>query len=140
MMIGKPGSPNRRESHGDGASIVVRGWESQPHGEGRQVIRWPGREGMRDAERQHDPRHPRGITGELDAWKTCTSSSGRGGWKRTRSRLAVTAEANGQVNELRHKPSTSPAAYSTIPIGVLAPPSRHRSTARSSRTLPFCPG
>jgi hypothetical protein len=40
--------------------------------------------------------------------------SGRGGWNRTRSRLAVTAEANGRVNELRRKPSTSPAAYSTV--------------------------
>jgi hypothetical protein len=27
--------------------------------------------------------------------------------------LAVTADANGRVNELRRKPSTSPAAYST---------------------------
>lgn len=31
------GSPTGRESYGDGAAIVVRGWESQPHGEGRQV-------------------------------------------------------------------------------------------------------
>ena len=27
--------------------------------------------------------------------------------------VAVTADANGRVNELRRKPSTSPAAYST---------------------------
>jgi len=33
------GSPKSREAHGDRASIVVRGWESQPHGEGRQVNR-----------------------------------------------------------------------------------------------------
>jgi len=24
--------------HGNGAAVVVRGWESQPHGEGRQGI------------------------------------------------------------------------------------------------------
>ena len=45
--------------------------------------------------------------------ETCQHGSGRGGWKRTRSRLAVAVEANGRVNELRRKPSTSPAAYST---------------------------
>jgi hypothetical protein len=50
--------------------------------------------------------------------ETRQHGSGRGGWKRTRSRLAVTAEANGRVNELRRKPSTSPAAYSTIPSGA----------------------
>jgi hypothetical protein len=31
------GSPTGRESYGDGAAVVVRGWENQPHGEGRQV-------------------------------------------------------------------------------------------------------
>lgn len=31
------GSPTGRESYGDGASVVVRGWESHPHGEGRQA-------------------------------------------------------------------------------------------------------
>jgi len=24
--------------HGNGAAVVVRGWESQPHGEGRQLV------------------------------------------------------------------------------------------------------
>ena len=32
------GSPPGRESSGDGVSIVVRGGESPPHGEGRQVV------------------------------------------------------------------------------------------------------
>jgi hypothetical protein len=32
------GSPTGREPYGDRASIVVRGWESHPHGEGRQVV------------------------------------------------------------------------------------------------------
>src|SRR6516164_6486107 len=45
--------------------------------------------------------------------ETRQHGSGRGGWNRARSRLAVTAEANGRVNELRRKPSTSSAAYST---------------------------
>ena len=31
------GSPTGREPYGDGAAVVVRGRESQPHGEGRQV-------------------------------------------------------------------------------------------------------
>jgi hypothetical protein len=31
------GSPTGRETYGDGASIVVRGRESRPHGEGKQV-------------------------------------------------------------------------------------------------------
>ena len=29
---------HRREPHGDGVSVVVRGRESRPHGEGRQVV------------------------------------------------------------------------------------------------------
>ena len=41
----------------------------------------------------------------------CTS--GEGGWKRSRSRLTVIAFAYGQVNELRQKPRTSPAAHPT---------------------------
>src|SRR6516165_9790351 len=45
--------------------------------------------------------------------ETRQHGSGRGGWNRARSRLAVIAQANGRVNELRRKPSTSPAAYST---------------------------
>ena len=34
---GSSGSPSGREPHGDRASLVVRGRESRPHGEGRQV-------------------------------------------------------------------------------------------------------
>jgi len=56
-MIGKPGSPTRRESHGDGVSIVVRGWESQPHGEGRQVDLMTARRGTRDAKCRNDAGH-----------------------------------------------------------------------------------
>ena len=41
--------PPRREAQGDGASVVVRGRESRPHGEGRQVFRCRGRRGTRDA-------------------------------------------------------------------------------------------
>ena len=58
-MIGKPGSPNRRESQGDGVSIVVRGWESQPHGEGRQVDRMTAPRGTRDANCRNDAGHHR---------------------------------------------------------------------------------
>ena len=66
--------------------------------------------GKRDAE---SPPSENLATGEPCAWKSRKHGSGRGGWKRTRSRLAVTADASGRVNELRRKPSTSPAAYST---------------------------
>jgi len=66
--------------------------------------------GKRDAESRPSENL---ATGEPCAWKSRKHGSGRGGWKRTRSRLAVTADANGHVNELRRKPSTSPAAYST---------------------------
>jgi len=41
--------PPRREAQGDRASVVVRGRESRPHGEGRQVFRCQGRRGTRDA-------------------------------------------------------------------------------------------
>jgi len=41
--------PPRREAQGDGASVVVRGRESRPHGEGRQVFRCRRRQGTRDA-------------------------------------------------------------------------------------------
>src|SRR6516162_6800676 len=35
------GWPNGREPYGHGVSVVVRGRESRPHGEGRQVRRHP---------------------------------------------------------------------------------------------------
>ena len=38
------GLPQGREPSGNGASVVVGGWESHLHGEGRQVD-WNGREG-----------------------------------------------------------------------------------------------
>src|SRR4051812_11005274 len=40
-------------------------------------------------------------------------TGGGGGWKRSRCRLTVTAVANGHLNEPRHKPRTSSAAYPT---------------------------
>jgi hypothetical protein len=43
------GSPTGREPYGDGASVVVRGRESRPHGEGRQVSLRPRKRGTRDA-------------------------------------------------------------------------------------------
>lgn len=38
------GSPTAREGHGDGASVVVRGRKSRPHGEGKQVTSTPNAE------------------------------------------------------------------------------------------------
>jgi hypothetical protein len=55
----------------------------------------------------------------------CKHGSGEGGWKRSRRRLTVTAVANGQVNELRHKPRTSPAAHPTA-VTVPCASSSHR--------------
>jgi len=131
-------SPTGREPHGDGDPIVVRGRESWPHGEAGQVDRNDKEPGRRDV-KSRPPENP--ATGEPCAWKSCPHGSGRGGWKRARSRLAVTADANGRVNELRRKPSTSPAAYSTesqspavelhtrcYSVSSAAPPGADRST------------
>ena len=41
----------------DGGSVVVRGWESQPHGEGRQVDLMTARKGTRDAKCRNDAEH-----------------------------------------------------------------------------------
>src|SRR4051812_15250165 len=56
-MVRKARSPKRFEPlpgrpHGDGGPVVVRGWESRPHGEAGQVGGWSAREvrDMRDAE------------------------------------------------------------------------------------------
>ena len=49
--------PPCREAQGDGAAVVLRAWESRGHGEGRQVFRWPGKGGTRDAERRNGPGH-----------------------------------------------------------------------------------
>ena len=46
------GWPEGREPHGHGVSVVVRGRESRPHGEGRQVVGQPRRRGTRDAKRR----------------------------------------------------------------------------------------
>jgi hypothetical protein len=37
LMPENMGSLTGREPYGDGALVVVRGWESRPHGEGGQV-------------------------------------------------------------------------------------------------------
>jgi len=44
------GLPTGREPYGNGASVVVRGRESRPHGEGRQVFKVRNYRGMRNAE------------------------------------------------------------------------------------------
>lgn len=38
---------------GNRVAIVVRGWETQPHGKERQVVRLITQQGMRNAERQN---------------------------------------------------------------------------------------
>ena len=65
--------------------------------------------------------------------ETRQHGSGRGGWNRARSRLAVIAQANGRVNELRRKPSTSPAAYSTRRRTGVCPLREGRSGAAARR-------
>ena len=44
------GLPTGREPHGNGVPVVVRGWESQPHGEGEQRMDTQSLEGARDAQ------------------------------------------------------------------------------------------
>jgi hypothetical protein len=44
------GLPAGREPHGNGVPVVVRGWESQPHGEGEQRMDTQSLEGARDAQ------------------------------------------------------------------------------------------
>jgi len=60
------GLPKGRESYGDGASIVVRGRESRPHGHrgvkaaqrrSEAGFPWKGRQGTRDANSRNDPAH-----------------------------------------------------------------------------------
>src|SRR5215813_7338183 len=60
------GLPQGREPYGDGASIVVRGRESRPHGHrGEKEAQrrseagfpWKGRKGTRDAHSRNDPEH-----------------------------------------------------------------------------------
>ena len=48
------GSPTGREAYGDGATIVVRAWESHVHGEGWQVLAIRKRKGTRDANCRND--------------------------------------------------------------------------------------
>src|SRR5262245_54353261 len=106
------GWPNGREPHGHGVSVVVRGGESPPHGEGRQVVGRPRRQGTRDANRRNGlGSHPRTeftaeTTGELLEIERLTSSLEGGGGNRTqpviRKDLRTPASAE-----------TSPAAYPT---------------------------
>lgn len=49
LITGNAGWPTGRESYGHGASVVVRGWESHLHGEGRQVSTILAWGGTRDA-------------------------------------------------------------------------------------------
>jgi hypothetical protein len=78
------GSPNGREPHGDGASVVVRGRESRPHGEGRQVDRNERTPGEVRCFRTWSTRtfqtsgYWRAVCAER-----CQHGSGGGGWKRT---------------------------------------------------------
>src|SRR5215831_13112413 len=60
------GLPKGREPYGDGASIVVSGRESRPHGHrGEKEAQrrseagfpWKGRKGTRDAHSRNDPEH-----------------------------------------------------------------------------------
>src|SRR5215207_11471965 len=108
---GNAGSPSGREAVGDGAVVVLRGRESRPHGEGRQVDRDMGEQGTRDADGR--PRLSP-ATGEPCAVKAARTV--RGG--------AVGKGPRG----------TSPAAYSTVPAGrVTSPPLPNR--VHSSRRI-----
>src|SRR5262245_26751839 len=73
---------------------------------------------------------PAKTTGELIDAETVTLSSEGGGRKRSRSRLTVTADANGRINEPRHKPRTSPAAYPDM-VGPVKPTPSPFSPTRS---------
>jgi hypothetical protein len=121
--LGNRGSPTGREAHGDGAAVVVRGRESRPHGEGRQVDRGRGEDGRRDA---NAPNHLDPTTGEPDDTERVTSGSEGGGGKRP---------TNG----------TSPAAYPTgTPHSAgrgRSPPWRTETAAAGRMTLPAacCP-
>jgi len=61
-LFGSAGSPEGREPYGDGASVVVRGRESRPHGEGGQVAQVA--RGLRCA-RCETPRRP----ADLSHWR-----------------------------------------------------------------------
>src|SRR5215475_4162243 len=83
------GLPKGRESYGNGASIVVSGRESRPHGhrgvkgaQGRSEagFPWKGRQGTRDANSRNDPEHYK-ETGEPDDATSITSGSA-GGWEK----------------------------------------------------------
>ena len=71
-------------------------------------------------------------------FESCKHGSEGGRWKRTRSRLTVTADANGQINETRHNPSTSPAAYPTSrsPTSGRGPGSPGGASGQRSCSIP----
>ena len=72
------GSPHRREPHGDGASVIVRGRESRPRGEGRQVDRNERTPGEARCFRLHGQPDRSRLpgTGEPDASKGCAAERG----------------------------------------------------------------
>ena len=96
------GLPQGRESSGDGASIVVSGRESRPHGHrgvkaaqrrSEAGFPWKGRQGTRDANSRHDPEHyprPRQTIGQSQRNKetgepddaTSIKSGSEGGWEK----------------------------------------------------------
>ena len=102
---GNSRSPVGREPHGDGALVVVRGRESRPHGEGGQVVGWPGRGGTRHAGRRDDPgHHPKGHR-PLES-RVRRKSHARFGGGRTEKDAAGCPSLlshHGPVNEPRHK-------------------------------------
>jgi hypothetical protein len=109
------GSPTGRESYGDGVSVVVRGRESRPHGEGRQVVRRPKRPGTRDAKRQHDfgsqdTDHWRAAVRSKDSCPVRRGAVGKVPAKVTRWRptLLPVRFGRGRLDSLGNK---GPAAY-----------------------------
>src|SRR5262245_25049984 len=82
--------PTRGDPHGHGASVVVRGRESRPHGEGRQVSPdvWAvlGKRVMRKADLILDIHHNHAVAVETNWRAGCgesrKSGSEGGGWKR----------------------------------------------------------
>ena len=99
------GLPKGREPYGDGASIVVGGRESRPHGHrgvkaaqrrSEAGFPWTGRQGTRDAESRHVPepyqRPRRALRGQSQRDKetgepddaTSIQSGSEEGWEKRR--------------------------------------------------------
>ena len=67
------GLPTGREPHGNGVPVVVRGWESQPHGEGEQRMDTQSLEGARDAQSRQATQRGTGKPARepfLESWMT----------------------------------------------------------------------